>query len=94
MSLCKEKVVDFIASQALAAALPNDTYAQSSIPQQISAAVTSTGDFAIGGNLYLSRKAVIAPGESQFRGLFLPIMVVLESGLTVKYLVPLANFEE
>lgn len=95
MSLCKEKVVDFIASQALASAsaTPNRP-AQGAIAQQISASVTDTNDFVIGGNLFLNRQAICARGNDTGSSYYLPITVVLVSGLTQKYLVPLNTMTE
>ena len=95
MSLCKEKVVDFIASQALAASSATPTSpAQGAIAQQISASVTDTNDFAIGGDLFLSRQAICAQGNDTGSSYYLPITIILESGLTVKYLVPLNTVTE
>lgn len=91
MSLCREKVVDFIASQALAAPAHGGQYAESSVPQQITASVTSTSDFGIGGKLYLSRRAMPNIGDDSFPGILLPLTVVLENGVTVKYLTPLTQ---
>jgi hypothetical protein len=89
MSLCREKVVDFIASQALSAPAHPAQYAENSVAQRITASVTSTSDFAIGGKLYFSRTAIPSIGDDSFPGLFLPLTIVREDGVTVKYLTPL-----
>jgi hypothetical protein len=95
MSLCKEKVVDFIASQALASSLNTPTSpAQGAIAQQISASVTDTNDFVIGGNLFLSRQAICPRGNDVGSSYYLPITILSETGLTYKYLLPLSQLTD
>jgi hypothetical protein len=91
MSLCREKVVDFIASQALAAPAHPAQYAENSVAQRITASVTSTSDFAIGGKLYLSRTAIPTAPDDNFTSFFLPLTIVDEFGVTAKYLTPLTQ---